>query len=187
MEYERRKRVILRCREPAPYRRIFEVFDEETGELILQKWEDDIGAAFAAGERLAHGELTVLRDQGENGAFCYSVTAPSGFTVSGWTADRKTPRKRGGRKNYMKLHAEKAQELDDETALALFRLANNINAKGVIVDSKRYRPLSADGIGALLGLQRSRTFAKLRKLRDAGVLMVEDGKYIVNKQFLEKA
>lgn len=187
MEYERSIRVILRRREPAPYRRIVEVIDEETGEVLLQTWEDDVGAAFAAGERVTHGTFTILRDKGENGAFCYSLTDPYGLILSGWTADKKTPRKRGGRKNYMKLHAEKAQELDDETALALFRLANNINAKGVIVDGKRHRPLSADGIGDLLGVKRSQAFAKLRKLRNAGVLTVEDGKYIVNKQFLEKA
>ena len=187
MAYERRLEVVLRCREPKPYRRIWEVLDGETGELLLQRWEDDLAVAFAAGETLVHGEMTVIRNlDPDTKASCYGLSTASGFQMTAWQAGEKPRRKRGGKKNYMKLHAEKAQELDDETALALFRLANNINSRGEVVDNKRHRPLSAAGIGKLWGLQRSQAFARLKKLKEAGVLTTEDGKYIVNKVYLEK-
>lgn len=175
------KRLIIRQTTPTPYRTTIEVIDPDSGEILFSKREDDIKAAFAAGEMFATAELTVVRDITEYGGEMRSVRIGDEVVCGGW--NNKQIRRRGGKKSYVKIFPDKFNELPDKMALALIRLAPFVRVDGYLNGpSNKRRANKAEDLFAIWGLAPSAGYEMLAALKERQIIVKDDGGFSLDKK-----
>lgn len=177
---ERRANVIIRYSTPAPYRKLIEVIDSETGDILLSKREDDISGAFAAGEKFATAELTIVRDISDVGEV-RTVRYGEDIICGGWK-DRGT-RRRGGNKSYVKLYPSRLNDLSDRLKLALVKLTPYVRVDGYINNSRgKRKALKSEEIFAIWGVSHSTGYEMLSQL--GGVIEKTDEGFRLDKKLI---
>lgn len=177
------KRLIIRQTTPTPYRTTIEVIDPDSGEVLFSKREDDIKAAFAAGEMFATAELTVVRDITEEGGEMRSVCLGDEVVCGGWR--NKRYRKRGGKKSYVKIYPERINELPNKMALAVIRLAPFVRVDGYLNGpSNKRRAKKAEDLFAIWGLSSSAGYEMLAALRERSLIVKDDGGFNLDKKLM---
>lgn len=177
--------VTIRTRVPRPWKKIIEVIDCTTGEVLLAKADDDIDNAFASGETICRKELTIRRDVNENGAEFRQVYGDGGQDYcQGWVKPLRRARIRGGAKSYTKIYPDKFNLLTDKQQLALFKLSGFVKTDGLIADNGKRRAATVEQIFGAWGVANSSGYKMLGELKTLGVIRKEDGGYFINKDFM---
>jgi len=82
---------------------IYRAVDITTGEIVFERWEDKIDSTLDT-RNSWQGNAIVRRQLLDNGSQCWTVEMEGTILFTGWK--KKAPRKRGGRKSYVKLMPE---------------------------------------------------------------------------------
>lgn len=167
-----------------PYASVVEVIDAETGEVLISKRDDDVMQALAHG-KIAYAQMEIRDTYTEDGCLCRTAAAKDGFILSVWQKGAKAPRKRGGKRSYVKVHS-KMLKLDKAMQQALLALGLYICTSGKLSDSSRRRPLSAEAIFSLWGCSRTKGYALLRQLKQAGAIIKHEGAYFVSREYMSR-
>lgn len=172
--------VYIHIRKPKAYRVITEVVDAESGELLLQKWQDDISAALAAGERVMHAEVCVTVEETPAGAVCHTISSEDGYCLPVFQHKQK----RVNQFRYVKLYFGRLLALAASEREALLMLAPYLRQDGRLMRGRR--PLDTAGLYELWGLRQSQGYQRLAALREKGALEKRKGGYYLSKEFLSR-
>lgn len=178
------KRVYIKKFSPAPYVSVIEVIDVETGEVLISKREDDVAQALAHG-KIAYAQMEVRDTYTEDGRLCRTAATKDGFILSVWQRGAKQPPKRGGKRSYVKVQS-KMLKLDKAMQQALLALGLYICTSGKLSDSSRRRPLSSEAIFSLWGCSKTKGYALLRQLKQAGAIIKHEGAYFVSREYMSR-
>ena len=174
--------VYFRERKPLPYRRIVEVVDAESGEVLLQKWEDDIAQALAAGEKSMQATFRITVDEREDGtACCHTFATEDGYLEAVW---KKPRRRRAQRYRFVMLYFEKVLALGPRERESLLQIAPNMRRDGRLMQGAR--ALDAEGLADLWQVGRSAAYERISALKAAGALEKREDGYWVSKDFLRR-
>lgn len=178
------KKVYIKKISPTPYISVIEVIDAETGEVLISKREDDVAQALAHG-KIAYAQMEIRDNRTEDGRLCRTAATKDGFILSTWQKGIKTSPKRGGKKSYVKVQP-KMLELDKVMQQALLALALYICTSGKLSEGNRRRPLSSEAIFTLWGCSRTKGYALLRQLKQAGAIIKHEGAYFVSREYMSR-
>ena len=125
--------------------------DAESGEVLLQKWEDDIAQALAAGEKSMQATFRITVDEREDGtACCHTFATEDGYLEAVW---KKPRRRRAQRYRFVMLYFEKVLALGPRERESLLQIAPNIRRDGKLM--RGVRALDAEGLADLWQVGRS--------------------------------
>lgn len=162
---------------------IYRAVDITTGEVVFERWEDKIDSTLDT-RNSWQGNAVVRRQLLDNGSQCWTVEMEGTILFTGWK--KKAPRKRGGRKSYVKLMPEEIGKLKDEQICALTRLAPYIMPDGSLKDEKRRRHLPKNAVVKAFGYGKDKNRRIWQELMDAEILEVKDKVVYLNKNYLSR-
>lgn len=160
------------------------VHDAETGELLLTKSKDNVAMAIAHGD-WARAEAVFDVDERGDGVKLFTAREVDGDYGIGTYGEKKPPRKRGGKKSYVRFYPEEFNTLPDRERLALLAVASFIMPDGSL--KRRWgKTMDAEAVADALaeGKSRATGWRILKTLRDKGVIYDEEGVVKIHRKFI---
>ena len=180
----RNVRIITERNNPRPWHNTVYIKDAETGEILFSIPKDNVAEAIKNGD-WARAEAVFDVTERSDGVKLFTVREMHGDYGIGTYGDKRPPRKRGGKKSYVKLYPNEILELNEREQLALLAVVPFLMPDGSL-KKKWGKTMGATEVALLLARDGSeRTgWSILKTLREKGVIYDDDGIPKLHRKFI---